>query len=144
MEEAIRDNTNLLFPISYSLFPKEGNLLFPIKVWKTVPNSRKHQYIKTKYQWIKIFFFVFIHLYFLLFSFSGIQFPCSYHVYHVLIASRRPQAFKEDTDSTDATDLFFHGFLFYAFGLCAPLAHGFLRIFPSLEAIQRRQAQRNP
>ena len=56
MEETIRDNTNLLFPISYSLFPKEGNLLFPIKVWKTVPNSRKHQYIKTKYQWIKIFF----------------------------------------------------------------------------------------
>ena len=64
--------------------------------------------------------------------------------YHVLIASQRPQAFKEDTDSTDATDLFFHGFLFDAFGLCAPLAHGFLRIFPSLEAIQRRQAQRNP
>ena len=79
-----------------------------------------------------------------LFSLSGIQFPYSYHVYHVLIASRRPQAFKEDTDSTDATDLFFHGFLFDAFGLCAQLAHGFLRIFPSLEAIQRRQAQRNP
>ena len=51
---------------------------------------------------------------------------------------------KRITDSTDATDLFFHGFLCDAFGLCAPLAHGFLRIFPSLEAIQRRQAQRNP
>ena len=30
MEETIRDYTNLLFPISYSLFPKEANLLFPI------------------------------------------------------------------------------------------------------------------
>ena len=30
-------------------------------------------------------------------------------MYHVFIASRRPQSFKEDTDSTDATDLFFHG-----------------------------------
>ena len=27
---------------------------------------------------------------------------------------------KKITDSTDATDLFFHGFLFDAFGLCAP------------------------
>ena len=143
MEETIRDNTNLLFPISYSLFPKEGNLLFPIKVWKTVPNSRKHQYIKTKYQWIKIFF-LFLSIDIFLFSLSGIHSAHTVIMYHVFIASRRPQAFKEDTDSTDATDLFFHGFLFDAFGLCAPLAHGFLRIFPSLEAIQRRQAQRNP
>ena len=144
MEEAIRDNTNLLFPISYSLFPKEGNLLFPIKVWKTVPNSRKHQYIKTKYQWIKIFFlFLSIDIFFFLafLEYSSLQ---TVIMYHVFIASRRPQAFKEDTDSSDATDLFFHGFLFDAFGLCAPLAHGFLRIFPSLEAIQRREAQRNP
>ena len=136
MEEAIRDNTNLLFPISYSLFP--------IKVWKTVPNSRKHQYIKTKYQWIKIFFlFLSIDIFFCL-AFLEYSSLHTVIMYHVFIASRRPQAFKEDTDSTDATDLFFHGFLFDAFGLCAPLAHGFLRIFPSLEAIQRRQAQRNP
>ena len=63
-------------------------------------------------------------------------------MYHVFIASRRPQAFKEDTDSTDATDLFFHGFLFDAFGLCAPLAHGFLRIFLRLRqssAVRRKE-----
>ena len=46
---------------------------------------------------------------------------------------------KRNTDNTDATDLFFHGFLFDVFGLCALRRIGF--IIPSLEAIPRRQAQ---
>ena len=48
---------------------------------------------------------------------------------------------KRITDNTDVTDLFFHGFLFDVFGLCALRRIGFLRIFSSLEAIPRRQAQ---
>ena len=45
---------------------------------------------------------------------------------------------KRITDNTDATDQFFHGFLFDVFGLFALRRIGFIRIIPSLEAIPRR------
>ena len=62
------------------------------------------------------YFLLFLSIDFL-FSLSGIQFPP--YCYHVSCAYRirdEHKRSKRNTDSTDATDLFFHGSSFYCIG----------------------------
>ena len=73
---------------------------------------------------------------------------CLFMVFYtfMVIASRRPQAFKGNTDSTDATDLFFHGFfIFYCLGFHAPVGrfdfYGFSLRLEESSAVQAQENQ---